>query len=37
MAALGADAVWMSSFFTSPMKDFGYDVSDHCDVDPKFG
>jgi len=37
IAALGADIVWISPFFTSPMKDFGYDVSDYCDVDPLFG
>lgn len=34
---LGVDAIWLSPFFTSPMKDFGYDVSDYCDVDPLFG
>jgi len=34
---LGVDAVWISPFFRSPMKDFGYDVSDPCDVDPLFG
>ena len=37
IAGLGADAVWISPFFSSPMKDFGYDVSDYCDVDPMFG
>ena len=37
IASLGADAIWISPFFTSPMKDFGYDVSDYCDVDPLFG
>ena len=37
VAALGADAVWISPFFTSPMKDFGYDVADYRDVDPLFG
>lgn len=37
IAELGADAIWISPFFTSPMKDFGYDVSDYCDVDPMFG
>jgi alpha-glucosidase len=37
IAALGVDVVWISPFFTSPMKDFGYDVSDYCDVDPMFG
>jgi alpha-glucosidase len=37
IAGIGADAIWISPFFTSPMKDFGYDVSDYCDVDPMFG
>ena len=37
IAALGADAIWISPFFTSPMKDFGYDVSNYVDVDPMFG
>jgi len=37
VASLGVDAVWISPFFRSPMKDFGYDVSDYCDVDPMFG
>ncbi|MGZ5384091.1 MAG: alpha-amylase family glycosyl hydrolase, partial [Acidimicrobiia bacterium] len=36
-ATLGVDAVWLSPFFPSPMKDFGYDVSDYCDVEPLFG
>ena len=37
IASLGVDVIWISPFFTSPMKDFGYDVSDYCDVDPMFG
>ncbi|YAA57732.1 alpha-glucosidase (plasmid) [Niveispirillum fermenti] len=37
VAGLGADAVWISPFFKSPMDDFGYDISDYCDVDPIFG
>ncbi len=37
IASLGVDGIWISPFFTSPMKDFGYDVSDYCDVDPMFG
>ncbi len=37
IASLGVDAVWISPFFTSPMKDFGYDVADYRDVDPMFG
>ena len=37
VARLGVDAIWISPFFTSPMKDFGYDVADYCKVDPIFG
>ena len=37
LADLGVEAVWLSPFFRSPMKDMGYDVSDYCDVDPVFG
>ena len=37
IASLNVDAIWLSPFFTSPMKDFGYDVADYCDVDPLFG
>ena len=37
VARLGVDAIWISPFFKSPMDDFGYDVSDYCDVDPIFG
>ena len=35
--SLGVDGVWLSPFFRSPMKDYGYDVSDYRDVDPLFG
>ena len=35
--SLGVDAIWISPFFKSPMKDFGYDISDYRDVDPMFG
>jgi alpha-glucosidase len=37
VAALGVDAIWISPFYRSPMRDFGYDVSNYCDVDPIFG
>lgn len=37
IASLGADAVWLSPIFTSPMADMGYDVSDYRDIDPLFG
>jgi alpha-glucosidase len=34
---LGVDALWISPIFPSPMKDFGYDVSNHCDIGLIFG
>jgi alpha-glucosidase len=37
VADLGVDAIWLSPVFTSPMKDFGYDVSDYRGIDPSFG
>jgi len=37
VASLGVDAIWLSPFFTSPMRDFGYDVADYVGVDPVFG
>jgi alpha-glucosidase len=37
LAWLGVDALWLSPFYPSPMVDFGYDISDYCDVDPRFG
>jgi alpha-glucosidase len=35
--SLGVNAIWISPMFPSPMKDFGYDIADYCDVDPMFG
>lgn len=37
IAELGVDAIWLSPFFKSPQKDYGYDVSDYRDVDAQFG
>jgi alpha-glucosidase len=37
VASLGADAVWLTPFYTSPMADHGYDVADYCAIDPLFG
>jgi len=37
IAELGVDYVWISPFFKSPQKDFGYDVSDYRTVDKLFG
>ena len=34
---LGADAIWISPIYPSPMADFGYDVSNYCDIAPIFG
>ena len=34
---LGIEAVWLSPFYPSPMRDMGYDVSNYVDVDPVFG
>jgi alpha-glucosidase len=37
LVRLGVDAIWLSPFYPSPMADFGYDISDYCNVDPVFG
>ncbi|OAR25536.1 alpha-glucosidase [Streptomyces sp. ERV7] len=37
LAALGADAVWLTPFYASPQADGGYDVADYRAVDPLFG
>ena len=34
---LGVDAIWISPIFQSPMKDFGYDISDYTAIEPLFG
>jgi alpha-glucosidase len=35
--SLGVSGVWLSPVYPSPMKDFGYDISDYTDIDPLFG
>lgn len=37
LVSLSVDAIWISPFFKSPMKDFGYDISDYCAIEPMFG
>ncbi len=37
IAALGVDAIWLSPVYPSPNRDFGYDVSDYCDIAPEMG
>jgi alpha-glucosidase len=34
---LGVDAIWMTPLYPSPDHDFGYDVSDYCAINPRFG
>jgi alpha-glucosidase len=34
---LGIDAIWISPTYPSPMADFGYDITDYCNIDPVFG
>jgi alpha-glucosidase len=34
---LGVEAIWISPIFPSPMRDFGYDVTDYCAIHPLFG
>jgi alpha-glucosidase len=36
-ASLGVDAVWLSPIYPSPDFDFGYDVADYVEVDPRYG
>lgn len=33
----GVTAIWITPIYPSPMKDFGYDVANYCDIDPVFG
>jgi len=37
LAWLGIETIWLSPVYPSPMADFGYDISDYCDIDPLFG
>ena len=37
LVSLGVSALWISPIYPSPDVDFGYDVSDYCAIDPKFG
>ena len=34
---LGIDAIWIAPIYPSPMADFGYDVSDYCNVESIYG
>ncbi|PWI33225.1 glucohydrolase [Vibrio albus] len=34
---LGANVIWLSPVYKSPMDDNGYDISDYCEIAPEFG
>lgn len=34
---IGVNAVWLSPIFVSPMKDFGYDISDFYKIAEEYG
>lgn len=34
---IGITATWLSPIFTSPMADFGYDISDYETIQPEYG
>ncbi|MBI3799753.1 MAG: maltose alpha-D-glucosyltransferase, partial [Deltaproteobacteria bacterium] len=34
---LGVTCLWLLPFYPSPLRDDGYDVSDHCQVHPQYG
>ena len=35
--SIGVDAIWFSPLYTSPQKDYGYDIADYKNIDPAFG
>ncbi len=37
LKSLGVGILWLSPVYRSPGEDNGYDISDYCDIDPKFG
>lgn len=34
---LGFETIWISPFFASPQRDFGYDISDYFSIAPEYG
>jgi alpha-glucosidase len=37
LQALGVDAIWIAPMYPSPQVDFGYDISDYENIDPRYG
>ena len=35
--SLGVDAIWFSPLYASPLKDYGYDLSDYRAINPEYG
>ena len=35
--SLGVRTIWLTPVYPSPWKDYGYDISNFCDIDPRFG
>ena len=35
--SLGIDAIWLTPIYPSPQVDFGYDIADYENIDPKYG
>ncbi|MCG6150209.1 alpha-glucosidase [Leptospira levettii] len=35
--SLGVETIWFSPFYVSPGEDFGYDIADYTNIDPRFG
>jgi alpha-glucosidase len=37
LQGLGVDAIWIAPMYPSPQVDFGYDISDYENIDPRYG
>jgi alpha-glucosidase len=37
LKTLGIDAIWLTPCYPSPQVDFGYDISDYCNIAPEYG
>ncbi len=37
LSDLGAGCLWLTPFYETPNRDNGYDITDHCSIDPRLG
>lgn len=37
LQSLGIKTIWLTPIYPSSWKDYGYDISDFCQIDPRFG